>query len=441
VIHDDISTYDTAIFKERRETILKKIKGQHAIITSENTSDFYYITGFHHNDALILLSKTGPKKFVLFFDENTPEELLWNGPKLKHYDAIQTFKADTAIVKTDFKMYLKDNVATKEPISLIQPKSFSLSELLKEENYKIKTDLKNIIHEMRVIKDTWEVQQMERAIQVTVNAHKRILETLKPNQHEYDVRAEIEYTYHKNNCTWAFPSITGSGSNACYLHYEAHDAPLKDGDLILVDIGAKYNGYCGDITRTYPINGTFTPQQREIYSLVYDALIAGTEKMTPQNHFFDGHHAATAIITRGLHKLGLITDINSVWQQLFYIHYRNSHYLGIDVHDVGHYGETRNYGDLVNPKARGRKLEPGMVLTIEPGLYFLENRIDLLHELFPHISKKELDAFYTQVKPIYKKYAGIGIRLEDDILITEDGHKNLSVGAPVSLEDIEAIMK
>ncbi len=441
VVHDDISTYEASIFEERRETLLKKIKGQNAIITSDNASDFYYITGFHHSDAIALLSKKGPKKFVLFFDENTPYELLWNGPKLTHHEAMQQYMADTVADLSHLKNYLKKNIKSKEAFSISRDISSYLSEILIDEKYKIEKDLKNIVDEMRVTKDTWEIKQMERAIQVTVNAHLRILETLKPKDHEFDVRAEIEYTYHKNNCTWAFPSITGSGSNACYLHYEKYDAPLKEGDLILVDIGAKHNGYCGDITRTYPIGGTFTPLQRDIYTLVYGALKAGTKKMTPQNHFFDGHHAATSVLIRGLYNLGLITDTTSVWQKLFYIHYRSSHYLGIDVHDVGHYGESRNYSDLVNPKHRGRKLEPGMVLTIEPGLYFLENRIELLNELFPYVSKNELDAFYNQVKPIYQKYAGIGIRLEDDILITNDGHINLSAEAPVKMEDVEARFK
>lgn len=441
IIPNTTSTYDAEVFKQRRENILKKIKGQHAIITAENAADFYYVTGIHHSDAIALLSKNQPYQFVLFIDENTAYELLWNGPKLSYTTAKVTYKVDTVIMLSAFYDYIKKNIGSKASFSLLNDKDSPMAENLSSENFKIYKDLGNIIHEMRVIKDTWEIQQMKQAIEVTAKAHQRILETLKPKDHEFDVRAEIEYTYHKNNCTWAFPSITGSGSNACYLHYEKYDDPLKEGDLILVDIGAKYNGYCGDITRTYPINGTFTPPQREIYTIVYDALKAGTKKMTPQNYFFDGHHAGTSVITRGLYQLGLMTDTTSVWQKLFYIHYRNSHYLGIDVHDVGHYGESRNYSDLVNPKHRGRKLEPGMVLTIEPGLYFLENRIELLNELFPYVSKNELDVFYKQVKPIYQKYAGIGIRLEDDILITTDGHINLSMEAPVKMEDVEGGMR
>lgn len=437
VIQDDIATYDPVIFKERRATLLKKIKGQNAIITSDNASDFYYITGFHHTDAIALLSKNGPKKFVLFFDENTPYELLWNGPKLSHHEAMQKYMADTVVHLSYLKDYLKKNIESKEAFSISRDKSSYLSELLIDEKYKIEKDLKNIVDEMRVIKDTWEIDQLQKAISVTAQAHKRILETLRPGQHEYDVRAEIEYVYHKNNGSNAFPSITGSGNNACYLHYEKYDAPLKEGDLILVDIGAKHNGYCGDITRTYPINGRFSNRQKELYTIVFNALKAGTEKMTPQNYFFDGHNAATQQIVRGLYQLGLITDTTSIWQKLFYIHYRSSHYLGIDVHDVGYYGQTKSSQDLVNKTHKGRKLEPGMVLTIEPGIYLLDNRIEQLRQLFPYVPPKELDSFYEAVKPVYDLYTGIGIRLEDDILITEKGHKVLSAEAPVSLEDIE----
>jgi Xaa-Pro aminopeptidase len=332
--------------------------------------------------------------------------------------------------------YIRATVKEKSRISVINWKN-PWAEWMEKKNYKVETDLKNIVHEMRVIKDDLEKEHIQKAVDVTVKAHQRILNTLKNARYEYHVRAEIEYVYHSHHCEPAFPSITGAGDNACYLHYEDHSAPLKEGDLILVDIGAKYKGYCGDVTRTYPVSGRFTDRQKELYNIIYGALKTGLTKMSPSHHFFDAHNAATAEIVRGLYGLGLITDTTSVWQKMFYIHYRNSHYLGADVHDVGYYGQTDSAKDLVTLKHRGRKLEEGMVLTLEPGIYLMRERIEQLKELFPFVSRSELEAFYQAVAPVYKLYAGIGIRLEEDVLINKNGHVVLSAEAPLSIEDIE----
>lgn len=435
-LEKDADTIPADILHARREAVLKKIKGDHAFISSDDTSDFYYLTGIRHTQAAALIRAGHDRNMVLFLNNRTPHQLLWQGPALTQEDAVRLFQADTVVSFSHLEKFIKSNVREKSRISVCS-KENHWSEWMKQQNYKIDTDLKNIVHEMRVLKDDWEKDQIQKAVDVTVLAHQRVLNTLKKSRYEYHVRAEIEYVYHQHHCEAAFPSITGSGNNACYLHYEDYGAPLVEDNLILVDIGAKYNGYCGDVTRTYPVSGRFTDRQKELYLIVYRALKAGLQKMSPSHHFFDGHMAATSEIVRGLYQLGLITDTTSTWQKLFYIHYRNSHYLGADVHDVGYYGKVSNINDLVNSKHRGRKLQPGMILTMEPGIYLMKERIEQLNELFPHVPRKELESFYTNVSPVYARYAGIGIRLEEDVYITTTGHEVMSSGAPLSIEDIE----
>jgi len=203
---------------------------------------------------------------------------------------------------------------------------------------------------------------------------------------------------------------------------------MEDGDLLLMDIGAEYGYYTADITRTIPVNGKFSEEQRIIYQLVLDAQLSAIEQMTPGKMFTEGHMAAKEVIVEGLVNLGLITDPLSPWQIKFYILYHSSHYLGMDVHDVGN--------------SESRVLEPGMVLTIEPGLYFREKGLDQLYEIFKHeADSTQIGEFIELVAPVYEKYINIGVRIEDDILITKDGNINLSRYAPKELEDIEQIMR
>ena len=219
---------------------------------------------------------------------------------------------------------------------------------------------------------------------------------------------------------------------------------MKPGDLLLMDIGAEYDFYTADITRTIPVNGKFSKEQKEIYELILRAQKAAISEMKPGSFINSGHFKASEIIVEGLLKLGLITDHEKEWQRKFYTLYPASHYLGMNVHDVGDYGKsmTEFMENRANTTIIGRPLEPGMVLTIEPGLYFRGNGLSQLHEFFGNeASKEEIDAFIEKVKPVYEKYINIGIRIEDDVLITESGNQVLSAGIPKEISEIEKLMK
>jgi Xaa-Pro aminopeptidase len=219
---------------------------------------------------------------------------------------------------------------------------------------------------------------------------------------------------------------------------------MEDGDLLLMDIGAEYGYYTADITRTIPVNGRFSPEQRTIYQLVLDAQMAAIEQMKPGNMYMDGHMAAKKVIVNGLTDLGLITDPKSPWQIKFYILYPSSHYLGLEVHDVGDMEGTftQFMEQTTQDSIESRLLEPGMVLTIEPGLYFREQGLEQIYDIFKkEADSTEIEQFVEAVRPVYEQYINTGVRIEDDILITTEGNINLSRYAPKEIEDIEQIMR
>jgi Xaa-Pro aminopeptidase len=241
------------------------------------------------------------------------------------------------------------------------------------------------------------------------------MQITKPDMMEYEIEAEFQHHYKRNGCEHAYTSIVGGGENGCILHYTENNAQLRDGDLLLIDAGAENDLYAADITRTFPVNGSFSPEQKALYQIVLDAQLAAIDKVKPGNHWNDPHEAAVKVITKGLIKLGLLkgnlrTLIKEQAYRTFYMH-RTGHWLGMDVHDVGDY----KVGDV------WRELEPGMVLTVEPGLYIAPGS---------KVGKRA----------VAKKWQGIGIRIEDDVLVTKDGCDILSKDAPKTINDIEALM-
>ncbi len=449
-IHEaEVADYDPASFKERRQRIMDQLVGTALVVSASAAEDFYYLSGFDEYQGLVVLLPEDPKPFQMFVTPRNPADAMWVGERHGTEGAMEKFKADTAYVMEDLKDILPQLFSRHDKIFL-HSRDTRIRETL--ENWQRETgqsfvfhEADSLIHEQRVIKDDWEIGQLKQAVAVTGKAHSWIMKTMAPGQHEYEVQADIEYIFGKNGMTPGFASIVGSGPNATILHHIRNDRKINDGELLLVDIGAASRGrYTADITRTYPVNGQFTPEQRTIYDLVYKASETGMKKMKPGFKMLDCNHAANRVLVHGLYQLGLIPDTTVWWQKRFYIQHRVNHYIGLNVHDVGDYGFDPVQRDehILTPEIRGRELKPGMVMTMEPGLYLQENRLDYLHELFGHLAtKEELDEFARQVRPVYEKYAGIGVRIEDNVLITEDGNIILSEHLPKTSEEIEASMR
>jgi Xaa-Pro aminopeptidase len=272
--------------------------------------------------------------------------------------------------------------------------------------------LDNVLHEMRLVKSKAEVRSMTRAVEISSNAHLRAMRNCRPGMTEFEVEAELNYEFMRGGSRRAaYPSIVAGGANACVLHYTENRDTLRDGELLLIDAGAEFDYYAADITRTFPVNGRFSKAQRAIYELVLEAQAAAIEQVYPGNHWNAPHEAAVQVLAEGMVALGLIkgrasTVIKKGRYRKFYVH-RTGHWLGMDVHDVGDYKIGGEW----------RVLEPGMVMTVEPGLYVAAGD-----------------------KQVARKWWNIGIRIEDDVLVTKDGNKVLTAAVPKAIDDIEAIV-
>jgi len=272
--------------------------------------------------------------------------------------------------------------------------------------------LDHLLHEMRLIKSRAEIDLMRTSGQIAVRAHKRAMQVCKPGKFEYEVEAEFMHEFFRSGCQApAYTSIVAGGDNACILHYNENNQQLRDGDLILIDAGCEFEHYASDITRTFPVNGKFSPEQQAIYELVLDAQLAAIELVKPGNHWDDPHNITVKVLTEGLVKLGLLEGkveelIETAAYRDFYMH-RAGHWIGMDVHDVGDY----------KIDGKWRVLEPGMVLTVEPGLYIAPNNTN-----------------------VEARWRGIGVRIEDDVAVTKTGYEVLTQGLPKTVAEIETFM-
>jgi Xaa-Pro aminopeptidase len=279
-----------------------------------------------------------------------------------------------------------------------------------------------IFSDMRLRKSDLELRLLQHAIDITTEAQERAWIAAGSAKWEYEVDAHVAYTYKLRNADhWGYPSIVGCGPNATTLHYEESQGPVRPGDLLLMDVGAEYEHYTADVTRTFPVNGKFSPSQSEIYEIVYDAQEAGARTIRPGSYVSDVHRAATEVIKDGLLKLGLITDKNSEQYHLWFMH-GTSHWLGMNVHDVGNYGT---------------KLEPGMVFTLEPGIYIRPDALDYRPSSW---SLQDWEKFKNAVLPAFEKFKGIGVRIEDDMLVTKDGSRWLTEALPREMAAIEKLI-
>jgi Xaa-Pro aminopeptidase len=389
-------------------------------------SDFFYLTGFEEPAAVAVLVPGRAKgDFILFCRERDPKMELWTGSRHGPQGVRAHFGAAEAHVVgaiDDILPGLLENRA-KVYYTMGSNPDFDqrITEWLKGIRRKSRAgvhppdeivSLEHLLHEMRLFKSRSEIGTMRRAAEISAAAHCRVMRACRPGLLEYQLEAELSHEFISHGArSHAYPPIIGGGGNACILHYIENDAVLADGDLVLIDAGAEYRGYAADITRTFPVNGRFSPAQRAVYELVLAAQHAAIAKVRPGNHWNDPHDAAVRVLTQGMVRLGLLkgdvrTLIRNRAYQRFFMH-RTGHWLGMDVHDVGDY----KIGDS------WRLLEPGMVLTVEPGLYIPAGS-----------------------KGVAKKWWNIGVRIEDDVLVTRGGNEVLTHGVPKTVAEIEALM-
>lgn len=389
-------------------------------------SDFYYLTGFEEPRAVMVLVPGRPEgEFVLFCRERDPLMELWNGRRAGLEGARREYGADVAYPIETLDEHLPELLENRDRIhyTMGSDPDFDrrISWWMKQAKRKSRAgvhvpaeivSLEHLVHEMRLFKERGEAALMRHAAQISAAAHRRAMAACRPGMMEYQLEAELVHEFMARGArSVAYSSIVGGGANACVLHYTSNDAVLRDGDLVLIDAGAEYRGYASDITRTFPVNGSFSEPQRELYELVLQAQLAAIAKVKPGNRWNDPHDAAVRVLTKGMVELGLLKGevrklIREGAYRQFYMH-RTGHWLGMDVHDVGEY----KIGE------RWRPFEPGMVLTVEPGIYVAAGS-----------------------KGVAKRWWNVGIRIEDDVMVTRGGREILSRDVPKEVDAIEALM-
>ena len=446
-------------FEARRSQVIDSLNNSFVILKStapcsfnrhefRPNNYFYYLTGYEAAGSYAILSSDPPQKFTLSLPPESIRSLIYSGGELPTEEIQEQYGPDNLVSYKELRALMDSLVQTGATIYTDLSDRVFLAELQRMAYDNGSTqfrDIAGLVDEMRVIKESMEVEKLQKACNITARALTNVMKECRPEMYEFEMESVIEGTFLEYGSAMpGFNSIVGSGPNSTILHYEPNTRLMKSGDLLLMDIGAEYAYYTADITRTIPVNGKFTPEQRSIYQLVLDAQLAAIEQMKPGKMFMDGHMAAKKVIVNGLTELGLITDPTSPWQIKFYILYPSSHFLGLDVHDVGDKGGSFAQFMEQTPQdsMKSRVLEAGMVLTIEPGLYFREKGLEQLPKIFAsEADSTEMAEFIEEVGPIYEQYVNTGVRIEDDILITTEGNINLSRYAPKEIEDIEQLMK
>ena len=389
-------------------------------------SDFYYLCGFTEpNAVLALIPGRRHGQFVMFCRERDPAMELWHGFRSGPEGACEKHGADDAFPIGDIDDILPGLIEGRERVYYSMGRSADFDRQImawvnsirsKESSGAVPpgefTDLDHMLHELRLFKSAAELRLMRRAGEITARAHQRAMRGCRPGLYEYQLEAELQHEFATSGARHpAYPSIVGSGDNACVMHYVENASKMRDGDLVLIDAGCELEYYAADVTRTFPVNGRFSREQRALYELVLRAQLAAIAEIKPGNHWNQPHDASVRVITEGLVALGLLKGrvpglIKREAYRTYYMH-RVGHWLGLDVHDVGDYRLGEEW----------RVLEPGMVMTVEPGIY-----------VAPQNSK------------VAKKWRGIGIRIEDDVVVTEQGCEVITAGVPKTIEEIEALM-
>ncbi len=408
-------------------TAPERIRNRDVYYPFRSDSDFHYLTGFPEPEAVMVLVPNRPQgEYILFCREKDPEAETWHGRRAGLEGACDLYGADDAFPISDLDDILPGLLENKERIYYTMGRYQDFDQRLVGWLNRVTSkgragvhapdqfnSVGHYVHEMRMYKSREEIKTMRRAAQISAAAHRRAMEICKPGLFEYQVEAELLHNFMRHGSrSPAYPSIVGGGANTCILHYNENNEQLGDGDLLLIDAGCELDHYASDITRTFPVNGRFTAEQRAIYEIVLEAQLAAIDKVAPGNHWNEPHQAAVEVITKGLIEIGVLkgrwrTLVKDEAYRPYYMH-RTGHWLGMDVHDVGDY----KVGD------EWRTFEPGMVTTVEPGLYMAPT-----------------------IKSLAKRWWNIGVRIEDDVLVTADGREVLSHGAPKSVAEIESVMQ
>jgi len=387
-------------------------------------SDFYYLTGIEEPSAVAVLAPGRDSgEYLVFCRERDPERERWDGSRLGPDGAVELADADDAFPIDDIDDILPGIMESCERVYYtmgLYPEFDGrianwVNSLRSRMNRGVHTPqefvaLDHLLHDMRLYKSRAEISAMRKSAKIAVEAHKRAMRATHPGMHEYEVEAEYIYEFRKHDARYSYSPIVAGGANACTLHYVQNDALLEDGELLLIDAGCELDYYASDITRTFPVSGRFSPEQRAVYEIVLEAQLAAIDKTRKGNHWNDPHDAAVKVITRGLKKIGLLEGtlpklIADGAYREFYMH-RTGHWIGMDVHDVGDY----KVGD------EWRLLEPGMVTTVEPGIYIGSGR------------------------KVPKRWRNIGVRIEDDVAVTNNGPDVLTKGLEKDPDDIESLM-
>lgn len=403
-----------------------KSRNRDAEYAFRQDSDFYYLAGFNEPDALLLLIPGRSEgEFVLFCPPRDPQMEIWTGYRAGPDGCMRDFGADQAFPLDQLEQQMPRLLDGVHRLYYALGSDEALDARVRGWLNQVRAQarqgaqapeelvlLDNLLHEQRLFKSAAETAVMRRAAEISAEAHCRAMRLCRPGLYEYQLEAEITgYCMQQGARFQAYSPIVGGGANGCILHYIENDAELQDGDLVLIDAGCELDNYASDITRTFPVNGRFSPQQKALYQLVLDTQLACIEAMQPGVPWNRIHDLSVELLTQGLIELGLLQGerdalIEAGAYRRFYMH-RIGHWLGMDVHDVGQYKLDGEW----------RPLEPGMVMTIEPGLYVAPDDDSVAPE-----------------------WRGIGIRIEDDVLVTKQGPEVLTGGVPKTIDDIEALM-
>ena len=435
----DIAVMDFAEFRARRERVLEALHPGALVVFSapvairnndvehdyRQDSDFFYLTGFDEPDSVLVLQSTGGPRFTLFVRPRDPERETWDGPRAGVDGAVGIFGADQAfsVAELDLKLpellsgvpelYYRLGHEAAADARVLR----AIAALRRRSRVPVVWPTKlsepdGIVHEMRLKKSPLEVETMCRAMDITTDAHLELMRVTRPGMYEYELEALLRRTFRAGGAERpAYAPIVGSGPNATILHHRRNDRRIGEGELVLVDAGCELDYYAADVTRTYPASGSFSPAQRAVYEVVLAAQLAAVERSRVGATLDEIHDSAVEVITDGLIELGLIEGpraaaLEEKRYRPYYMH-RTSHWLGMDVHDVGRYFQD----------GAPRRLEPGMVLTVEPGIYV---------------------AATADVDPAFQ---GIGIRIEDDVLVQQDAPLVLSAAIPKTVADVEHACK